>query len=297
MGRSSNGESKGADQGSRYLFLSLTSPSPRVTLTSARRPPERSPAMPRVRTLASLASSAFLLGTLAVVPFLPAADEAIPGLVMTLRGHKEAVYAIAFTADGKQVVTGSGDSSIKVWQADTGTAFKTFGGANGHTGSGPGARPLAPTAPPSPAAARTTPSRVWDFPTSKPFREFALATDSRSVAVSPDGLRLAGGTDAGVGPRLEHRRRQAAPRTDRPRRRGLRPRLQPQRADHRVGRSRRHPAVLERRRRQVPRRDGRAPRPGVRRRLQHRRLAGLHDRPRRDATLLDPPCPPRRRSR
>ncbi len=154
--------------------------------------------MPRLRTLGSLAASAFLVVALVVVPFLPAADDAaLPGLTMTLRGHKEAVYAIAFTSDGKQIVTGSGDPSIKVWQADTGKEFKTFAGANGHTGLVLSLA-LSPDGTQIASGAADNSLRVWDFPTSKHLREFALATDSRSVAVTPDGLRVAGGSDAGV---------------------------------------------------------------------------------------------------
>ena len=110
---------------------------------------------------------------------------------------KEAVYAIAFTADGKQIVTGSGDPSIKVWQADTGKEFKTFAGSTGHTGLVL-ALALSPDGTAIASGGADNTLRLWDFPTSKPLREFALASDSRSVAVSPDGLRVAGGTDAGV---------------------------------------------------------------------------------------------------
>ena len=154
--------------------------------------------MMRVRTLGSLAASAFLIASLVVVPFLPAAgDESPAGLVMTLRGHKEAVYAIAFTGDGKQIVTGSGDPSIKVWQADTGKEFKTFAGTNGHTGLVLSLA-LSPDGTQIASGGADNTLRVWDFPMTKHLREFALATDSRSVAVSPDGLRVAGGSDAGV---------------------------------------------------------------------------------------------------
>ena len=132
------------------------------------------------------------------MPLLPAADDvALPGLTMTLRGHKEAVYAIAFTSDGKQIVTGSGDPSIKVWQADTGKEFKAFAGANGHTGLVL-SLVLSPDGTQIASGAADNSLRVWDFPTSKHLREFALATGSRSVAVSPDGLRVAGGSDAGA---------------------------------------------------------------------------------------------------
>src|SRR6266568_1672716 len=34
-------------------------------------------------------------------------EPAIPGLISSLSGHKDAVYSIAFAGDGRQVVTGS----------------------------------------------------------------------------------------------------------------------------------------------------------------------------------------------
>ena len=60
--------------------------------------------------------------------------EHTQGLVAALKGHKEAVYAVAFTADGKHVLTGSGDPSVKVWDVATGKPLKTFAGPTGHTG-------------------------------------------------------------------------------------------------------------------------------------------------------------------
>src|SRR4051794_19301754 len=63
-----------------------------------------------------------------------AADEAAspPGLVATLKGHTEAVYAVAFSPDGKYAVTGSFDKTIKLWEAATGKEIKTFDGPAGH---------------------------------------------------------------------------------------------------------------------------------------------------------------------
>src|SRR5262249_34381953 len=74
------------------------------------------------------------LGVL-LAPWLLAADEAAPpGVVATLKGHTEALYAVAFTPDGQYVVTGSFDKTLKVWDAATGKEFKTFGGPAGHQG-------------------------------------------------------------------------------------------------------------------------------------------------------------------
>src|ERR1700736_1239626 len=66
---------------------------------------------------------------------LTRADDPPPpdNLAATLKGHTESVYSTAFTPDGKYVVTGSFDKTIKVWDAATGKEFKTFAGPNGHT--------------------------------------------------------------------------------------------------------------------------------------------------------------------
>ena len=42
-----------------------------------------------------------------------------PGLC-TLRGHSEGVFSVAYSPDGKHVVSGSNDRTVKVWDAQTG---------------------------------------------------------------------------------------------------------------------------------------------------------------------------------
>src|SRR6266849_6729244 len=48
-----------------------------------------------------------------------AADEPAqpPGVVSVLKGHTETVYAVAFSPDGRYVLTGSFDKSLKLWEA------------------------------------------------------------------------------------------------------------------------------------------------------------------------------------
>jgi WD40 repeat protein len=53
-------------------------------------------------------------------------------VVTTLKGHTEAVYTIAFSPDGKLVLTGSFDKTLKLWETATGKELKTFGGQAGH---------------------------------------------------------------------------------------------------------------------------------------------------------------------
>jgi WD40 repeat protein len=40
--------------------------------------------------------------------------------VCTLSGHSDMVSAVAFSPDGKRVVSGSHDQLVKIWDADTG---------------------------------------------------------------------------------------------------------------------------------------------------------------------------------
>ena len=39
---------------------------------------------------------------------------------MVLRGHTGPVWTVAFSADGKQVASGSSDRTIKIWEANAG---------------------------------------------------------------------------------------------------------------------------------------------------------------------------------
>lgn len=47
----------------------------------------------------------------------------------TLEGHSEAVLSVAFSADGKQLASGSGDTTVRVWDLTTETPLHT---CNGH---------------------------------------------------------------------------------------------------------------------------------------------------------------------
>src|SRR5262245_10251286 len=119
-----------------------------------------------------------------------------PGLITSLRGHREAVYGIAFTPDGKQLLTASGDPSIKVWDAATGKEIKTFAGQSGHR-----QLVLAVAVSPDGSAFATGSSdntlKVWDFPTSKHLNQLTLPADATAVAATNDGSRLAAGTKDG----------------------------------------------------------------------------------------------------
>src|ERR1043166_1243749 len=83
-------------------------------------------------TILTLALIAFLIGFPASgQPGKDGKDG--PALLQTLKGHSSAVFALAFTPDGKFLITGSFDKTLKMWDPATGQELRTFGGAQGHT--------------------------------------------------------------------------------------------------------------------------------------------------------------------
>ena len=44
----------------------------------------------------------------------------------TLRGHSEEVLSVAFSRDGKWIVSGSDDTLVKIWDAETGALVSSF---------------------------------------------------------------------------------------------------------------------------------------------------------------------------
>src|SRR5947209_6904728 len=61
----------------------------------------------------------------------PAGEKTGSGIV-TLKGHKEEIFSVAFTPNGKFLATGSFDNTIKLWDVAGAKEIRTFGGAAGH---------------------------------------------------------------------------------------------------------------------------------------------------------------------
>src|SRR5205807_2415843 len=79
--------------------------------------------------------------------------------LLTLKGHAGQVHSMAYSPDGKRLASGSQDSTVKVWDGQTGQELVTF---KGHAGAG---------------------DEYWP--------------GVNSVAFSPDGKRLASATIGG----------------------------------------------------------------------------------------------------
>ena len=166
-------------------------------------------------------------------------------MLARLAGHSDAVFAVAFSPDGKYVATASFDSTLKLWDAGTGKEIKTYGGTGGHTKQ---VISLAFSQDGSMLASGSTDNtiKVWDVPVNLPIRSLKTNDAVTAVALSPDGTKLA------------HRRQRwiAAPRHGggiqgacqvriRASWRDHRPGVHGQRPDARLSRGRSYAALLE----------------------------------------------------
>ncbi len=109
--------------------------------------------------------------------------------VMTLRGH-DCVYAAVFSRDGKHIMSGGTDGTIKVWDLSTGQAIKTL---KGHTDA---VDSLAASADGRyiVSASWDKTVRIWDFATGSEVKIIRGHKDGvETVAVSPDGKLIASG--------------------------------------------------------------------------------------------------------
>jgi hypothetical protein len=108
-------------------------------------------------------------------------------------GHKDAIYAVAISADGKTLATGSYDQRIILWNAVDGAALRTLEGHNGavfDVAFRPDGKVLA-----SASADRTV--KLWDVASGKRLDTRSEPTkEQQTLAFSPDGGKLyAAGAD------------------------------------------------------------------------------------------------------
>jgi WD40 repeat protein/tetratricopeptide (TPR) repeat protein len=106
---------------------------------------------------------------------------------VTLLGHTDAVSSVAISPDGKHVVSGSRDHSVKVWDTLTGKNLLTL---KGHTGEVTSVA-ISPDSKWIISGSEDHKVKVWDRRSGKELRTLdGHSGGVNSVAISPDGKRI-----------------------------------------------------------------------------------------------------------
>ncbi len=118
------------------------------------------------------------------------------GEIRRFVGHSGGLWSVAISPDERQLLTGSHDSTVRLWDTATGRELKVF---PGHTDHVKGVAFL-PDGKRGISGADDDTLRLWDLKTGREVRRFSGHTaDLSSVAVSPDGKRaLSGANDKTV---------------------------------------------------------------------------------------------------
>ncbi|HUW56230.1 MAG TPA: protein kinase [Planctomycetota bacterium] len=104
--------------------------------------------------------------------------------ILTLHGHQNLVRSVGFSPDGKRIVSGSDDSTVKIWEAETGREIRTLVGHQGDVFS----VVFTPDGKRVVSGSRDKTVRAWDANTGEPVMVLKGHTDQvYAVAVSPDG--------------------------------------------------------------------------------------------------------------
>ncbi|BGP40077.1 proteinral transcription repressor [Rhodotorula kratochvilovae] len=117
------------------------------------------------------------------------------------QGHKSEIYSLAFSPDGRRLVSGSGDKTAKMWDLETGTCVYTLTidditiAENGPVDAGVTSVVFSPDGNFLAAGSLDTMVRIWDAETGHLLDKLKGHRDSvYSVAFSPDGKFLVSGS-------------------------------------------------------------------------------------------------------
>jgi WD40 repeat protein/serine/threonine protein kinase len=109
----------------------------------------------------------------------------------TLYGHREFVCSVMFSPDGTRIVSGSGDKTIRLWDASTGEELHTLEGHEDRLFS----VSFSPDGTRIASGSKDQTIRLWDASTGEQIRILGRHAEGvTSVSFSPDGTRIASGS-------------------------------------------------------------------------------------------------------
>ena len=114
-------------------------------------------------------------------------------LIRIFEGHNGAVLGVAITPDGRRVVSASGDSTLRVWDLESGQSLRTIqdhsDGVNGVAITPDGRRTV--------SASDDNTLRVWDLESGRELALHAADGPPDCCAVSLDGRTIVAGESSG----------------------------------------------------------------------------------------------------
>ena len=112
-------------------------------------------------------------------------------ILQILEGHSDSVYAVAFSPDGKQLASGSHDSTVRVWDTAAGATLQILGGHS----SSVNAMAFSPDGKQLASGSNDSTVRVWDTAAGATLQILKADVQIRTLSFSSDGSYIV--TDRG----------------------------------------------------------------------------------------------------
>ena len=113
--------------------------------------------------------------------------------LQTLKGHSDTVSSVVITPDGKRVVSGSADHTLKVWDLQSGHELRTL---EGHSDT-VRAMAVTPDGTRAPSASNDRTLKLWDLESEQIIASIDLDGELYACAAAPDGRTVVAGGASG----------------------------------------------------------------------------------------------------